>query len=75
MKKQLTEIWHYAQQIASDEDKMPKTPDFTEIASENVKAMVDQSNEKLAGKDNVDKKVRAKLNYITKHYHSKHGEI
>lgn len=68
MKAQLIEIWHYAQQIASDEDKMPEPPDFTTIDSEKVKATVDQLNEKLAGKDNVTKKVKAKLKYITKHY-------
>lgn len=68
MKKQLTEIWQYAQQVASDEGKMPEPPDFTEIDSEKVKAAVDQLNEKLAGKDNIDKKVKEKLKYITKKY-------
>jgi transposase len=68
MKKQLTEIWQYAQQIASDEDKMPEPPDFTEIDSQKVKATVDQLNEKLAGKDNADKKIKDKLRYVTKHY-------
>lgn len=68
MKKQLTEIWQYAQQVASNEDKMPEPPDFTEIDSEKVKATVEKLNEKLAGRDDTDKKVKAKLNYITKHY-------
>jgi len=68
MKKQLTEIWAYAQQIAGDEDKMPGPPDFTEIDSGKVKAAVDQLNEKLAGKDNVGKKMKDKLKYVTKHY-------
>lgn len=67
MKKQLTEIWQYAQQLASDEDKMPEPPDFTEIDSKKVKAAVDQPNEKLAGKD-IDKKVKDKLKYATKQY-------
>lgn len=67
MKKQLTEIWQYAQQLASDEDKMPEPPDFTEIDSKKVKAAVDQLNEKLAGKD-IDKKVKDKLKYATKQY-------
>jgi transposase len=71
MKKQLTEIWEYAQQIASDEDKMPEPPDFTEIDSEKVKATVDQLNEKLSGKDNVSKKVKDKLKYMTKNYPEK----
>jgi hypothetical protein len=68
MKKQLTEIWEYAQQIAADEDKMPEPPDFTEIDSKKVKATVAQLNEKLAGKDGVSKKVKDKLKYITKNY-------
>jgi transposase len=71
MKKQLTEIWEYAQEIASDEDKMPEPPDFTEIDSKKVKATVDQLNEKLAGKDNVSKKVKDKLKYMTKNYPEK----
>jgi len=68
MKKQLTEIWQYAQQVAAEEDKIPEPPDFTTIDSEKVKATVEQLNEKLSGKDNIDKKARAKLKYITKHF-------
>jgi len=66
MKKQLTEIWQYAQQIAADEDKMPEPPDFTEIDSQKVKQTVDQLNKTLAGKENVAKKVKAKLVYHQK---------
>ncbi len=68
MKKQLTEIWQYTQQVASDEDKMPEPPDFTAIDREKVKAAAGLLNEKLAGKDNVNKKVKDKLKYVTKHY-------
>lgn len=68
MKKQLTEIWQYAQQVASDEDKLPDPPDFTEIDSSKVTATVERLNEKLAGKDQIDQKMKAKLKYITKHY-------
>jgi transposase len=68
MKKQLTEIWQYAQKIAADEDKMPEPPDFTVIDSGKVKAAVDQLNEKLAGKENIDKKIKDKLKYVTKKY-------
>jgi len=68
MKKQLTEIWQYAQQVASDEGKMPDPPDFTSIDSSKVQATVEQLNEKLAGKDNIDKKIKDKLKYVTKHY-------
>lgn len=68
MKKQLTEIWQYAQQIAADEDKMPEPPDFKEIDSKKVKETVAQLNEKLAGKDNIDKKVKSKLKYVSEKY-------
>jgi len=68
MKKQLTGIWPYAQQVAAEDDKMPDPADFTTIDSEKVKATVDQLNEKLATKDNTGKKIKAKLKYITKAY-------
>lgn len=68
MKKQLAEIWEYAQQLAQQEDKMPDPPDFTTVDCEKVKATVDQLNEKLADKEHVSKKIKAKLKYITKHY-------
>jgi transposase len=68
MKKQLTEIWQYAQQIAAGEDKMPEPPDFTVIDSQRVKEAVVQLNEKLAAKENADKKVKDKLKYVTKNY-------
>lgn len=66
MARQLSEIWEYAQHIASDEDRMPEPPDFTEIDSHQVTQTVDQLNEKLADKADIDKKMKAKLQYITK---------
>jgi len=68
MKTQLTEIWQYAQQAASDEDKMPEPPDFTVIDSEKVNAAVNELNAKLGGKKNIDKKIKDKLKYATKNY-------
>ena len=68
MKKQLSEIWQYAQHVAADENKMPDPPDFTEIDSEKVNATVEKLNEKLAGKENIDKKMKAKLGYITRNF-------
>jgi transposase len=68
MKKQLTEIWQYAQRVAADEDKMPEPPDFTVIDSQKVKEAVVQLNEKLAAKEKADKKVKDKLKYVTKNY-------
>src|SRR5690606_20010478 len=34
MKKQLGQIWEYAQSVASKEDELPDPPDFTEINTE-----------------------------------------
>ncbi len=42
MKKQLTEIWQYAQSVATVEDNLPKPPDFASIDKEKVQATVDK---------------------------------
>jgi hypothetical protein len=68
MKKQLTDIWLYAQSVAADEDNLPEPPDFTTIDTEKVKATVDKLNEVLSKNTLVDKKVKAKLQYVTKNY-------
>ncbi len=68
MKKQLTEIWQYAQQVAQDEDRMPEPPDFSQIDSQKIRETADKLSEKLAGAENVDKKVKGKLRYITKNF-------
>lgn len=68
MAKQLGEIWQYAQQVARTEDDMPPAADFKAIDSEKVKAAVDKLNEVLGDKKDIDKKIRARLGYVTKHY-------
>jgi transposase len=68
MKKQLSEIWDYAQSIAREEDSMPDPPDFTTIDSEKVNVTVNKLNEKLSGRDDISKKVQSKLKYISKRY-------
>lgn len=68
MKKQLSEIWDYAQSIAKEEDKLPDPPDFTVIDSEKVNATVDRLNEKLSAREDIPKQVKSKLRYISKHY-------
>lgn len=68
MKKQLQAIWNYAQNMAADEDRMPEPPDLSTVNTEHVKAAVDKLNQALAGKDDADKKVKAKLRYITKNF-------
>lgn len=68
MKKQLSEIWDYAQSIAREEDKLPDPPDFTTIDSEKVNAAVDKLNEKLSAREDVPKQVKNKLRYISQRY-------
>ena len=66
MKKSLAEIWQYAQSIAKAEDNLPEPPDFTDIDTEKVQATVDKLNAVLADKPDVDKKVKAKLRYVSR---------
>jgi len=68
MKKQLADIWAYAQSVAASEDNLPEPPDLTTINKEKVQDTVDTLNQVLGKKDNVDKKMKAKLGYVTKHY-------
>ena len=68
MKKQSTEIWQYAQSVATTEDNIPEPPDFTGIDKEKVQATVDKLNQVLKTKTDTDKKVKAKLQYVTKNY-------
>lgn len=68
MKKQLSEIWQYAQQVASQEEDMPPPPDFTTINKEQVKQTIDKLNEVLADKKETDTRVKSKLRHITQTY-------
>ncbi len=67
MKKQLQQIWEYAQSVTEDGD-LPNPPDFTTINKEKVQDTVDKLNEVLGQKENIDKKLKAKLSYVTKNY-------
>ena len=68
MKKQLAEIWDYAQNLVDDEDRLPDPPDFTTIDSEKVKDTVDKLNKALSKKKDVPSKVKAKMRYVTKNF-------
>lgn len=68
MKKQLGQIWEYAQSVASKEDELPDPPDFTEMDTEKIQTTVDKLNEVLGKKEGINKKVKAKLRYVTKEY-------
>lgn len=47
MKKQLSEIWKYAQSVAATEDNLPEPPDLTTINKEKVQDTVDTLNQVL----------------------------
>ncbi|MGO1672196.1 MAG: transposase, partial [Sphingobacterium sp.] len=69
MRKQLADIWQYAQQVAKSEDDLPPQPPTDEkINSENVQATVAKLNKVLAKDKDVSSKHRAKLRYINKNY-------
>jgi transposase len=68
MKKQLESIWEYAQSVSDKEDSLPDPPDFTNIDSDKVKSAVEKLNSVLSKAKKVDKKQRAKMNYITKNF-------
>ena len=68
MKAQLKQIWQYAQSISESEDDLPEPPELTTIDKEKVEEAVSKLNQALGGKENIDKKVRAKLNYINKNF-------
>lgn len=71
MKKALAEIWDYAQSVAKTEDDLPDPPDLTDINKEKVQATVDKLNAVLADNKDVSKKMRSKLQYVTKNYPTK----
>lgn len=68
MKKQLGQIWEYAQSVASKEDELPDPTDFTEIDTEKVQSTVNKLNEVLGKKKDIDKKLKAKLRRVIKEY-------
>lgn len=68
MKRQLDEIWNYAQHIAADEDLMPEPPTAANINQESVRATIEKLNNVLAENDHADKKVKSKLRYIHKNF-------
>lgn len=68
MKAQLKQIWQYAQSVSDAEDDLPEPPELTAINKENVEKTIAKLNEVLGNKKDIDKKVRAKLNYINRNF-------
>lgn len=71
MKAALNAIWDYAQGIAKAEDNLPEPPELTDIDKQKVQDTVDKLNEVLSNKPSVNKKMKAKLRYVTQNYPAK----
>jgi transposase len=67
MKKQLDELWQYAQQVAKDEMDLPEPPSFDKVDAEAVKQTIDKISNVLKDKE-VSSKVKQKLNYAKKNW-------
>ena len=67
MKKQLDDLWQYAQSVAAEEMDNPEPPDFTTIDSKKVNETIAKIDAALADKT-IDKKVKQKLNYAKKNW-------
>jgi transposase len=62
IKKQLDELWQYAQKVAAEEMDDTDPSGFNEIDAQKVEQTINKINEALKGKE-VDSKVKQKLNY------------
>ncbi len=71
IKQQLRELWKYTQKVAAAEKGDDTPPDFEKIDSKNVKETIDKIDAALKDKEEVDSKVKQKLNYAKKHWPAK----
>lgn len=69
MKRQLDELWQYAQSIAADELEDPDPDGFDQISPEKVKQTIEAIDAALKDKP-VSKTVKQKLNYAKKRWPS-----
>ena len=67
IKRQLKELWAYAEQVAREELEHNEPGDFEEINAEKVSQTIEQIDQALAEKE-VEPKVRQKLNYARKRW-------
>lgn len=70
IKRQLEELWRYAQKIASDDLADISPTDYEQIDPEQVEATIDKLNTILKDKP-ISKEVRQKLGYAKKNWPSK----
>jgi transposase len=71
IKQQLQELWKYSQKVAAAEKGDDTPPDFDRIDSKSVRETIDNIDAKLKDIEQVDSKVKQKLNYAKKHWPSK----
>jgi transposase len=67
IKKQLDELWQYAQKVAAEEMDDTDPSGFDKIDAEKVEQTINKINEALKGKE-VDSKVKQKQNYAKKNW-------
>ncbi|MCD4808219.1 MAG: IS1182 family transposase [Methanococcoides sp.] len=67
IKRQLKELWAYAESIAKEELENNAPDDFEQIDAEKVRQTIDKIDKALSGKE-VDKKKKQKLNYARKNW-------
>lgn len=67
IKKQLNDLWDYAQEVAAEEMSQPEPPDFTTIDSEKVKQTIEKIDAALADKV-VRKEIKQKLSNAKKNW-------
>ena len=70
IKKQLEDLWQYAQNIAASEIDDTDPSDFDTIDAEKVEETIQKINDALKDKKEVDPKVRQKLTYAQKNWPS-----
>lgn len=67
IKRQLKELWSYAESVAKEELENNDPDDFEQIDAEKVRQTIDNIDKALSGKE-VDKKKKQKLNYARRHW-------
>jgi len=67
IKRQLKELWAYAESIAKEELENNEPDDFEQIDAEKVRQTIDNIDKALSGKE-VDKKKKQKLNYARRNW-------
>lgn len=71
IKQQLQELWKYSQKVAAAEKGDDTPPDFDKVDAKSVKETIDNIDASLKDIEQVDSKVKQKLNYAKKHWPAK----